>query len=183
MRGRWWHRVRKAEREHTADYQHRHYNGWTLEAIRTALLSKLASEKERYGKLLPVALELCDPAILDAERTREVYVEGAAQFASSPELAGTESLRALLSAIEEKSKLVPLLNGCIEPPQPVHVQIGVKEINGAGQHLSLITAPYMVRDQAQGSLGVLGPMRMQYERAITAGAYMAAPFSEAISPG
>ncbi len=92
-------------------------------------------------------------------------------------------MRELLSAIEEKSKLVALLNGCIEAPEPVHVQIGVKEINGAGEHLSLITAPYLVRDQGQGSLGVLGPMRMQYERAITAVAYMARAFSEAISRG
>lgn len=177
------HEFTQSELDRTADYLNRHYKGWTLEAIRADLLAKLASEKERYGRLLPVALELCDPALLETGRTREVYVEGAAQFASSPELAGSESLRELLSAIEEKSKLVALLNGCIEAPEPVHVQIGVKEINGAGEHLSLITAPYMVRDQGQGSLGVLGPMRMQYERAITAVAYMARAFSEAISRG
>ena len=74
-----------------------------------------------------------------------------------------------------------MLKGCIETPEPVHVQIGIKEINGAGEHLSLITAPYLVRDQGQGSLGVLGPMRMQYERAITAVAFMARVFSETIS--
>ncbi len=175
------HEFTQSDLDRTADYLNRHYAGWTLEAIRADLLAKLATEKERYGKLLPVALELCDPAVLDSDRTREVYVEGAAQFASAPELVSAESLRELLSAIEEKSRLVALLNGCIEAPEPVHVQIGVKEINGAGEHLSLITAPYLVRDQAQGSLGVLGPMRMQYERAITAVAYMARVFSETIS--
>ena len=107
-----------------------------------------------------------------------MYVEGAAQFASTPELSAGEPLRELLAAIEEKSKLVALLNGCIEAPEPVHIQIGVKEINVAGEHLSLITAPYPVRDQGQGSLGVLGPMRMEYERAITAVVYVARAFSE-----
>jgi heat-inducible transcriptional repressor len=175
------HEFTQSDLDRTADYLNRHYAGWTLEAIRADLLSKLNFEKERYGKLLPVALELCDPAVLDSDRTREVYVEGAAQFASAPELVGAESLRELLSAIEEKSRLVALLNGCIEAPEPVNVQIGVKEINGAGEHLSLITAPYLVRDQGQGSLGVLGPMRMQYERAITAVAYMARVFSETMS--
>ena len=77
--------------------------------------------------------------------------------------------------------LVALLNGCIETPEPLHIQIGVKEINSAGEHLSLITAPYLVREQAQGSLGVLGPMRMEYERAITAVAYVARAFSEMLS--
>lgn len=177
------HEFAQPELDRTADYLNRHYCGWTLEAIRADLLAKLSSEKERYGKLLPVALELCNPEALDANRSRDVYVEGAAQFASAPELAGADSLRELLTAIEEKSRLVAILNGCIEAPEPVHVQIGVKEINGAGEHLSVITAPYLVRDQGQGSLGVLGPMRMQYERAINAVAYMARAFSEAMSRG
>jgi heat-inducible transcriptional repressor len=177
------HEFTQTDLDRTADYLNRRYGGWTLEAIRADLLAKLASEKERYGKLLPLALELCDPAVLETDRAREIYVEGAAQFASAPELTEAKPLRELLAAIEEKSRLVALLNGCIEAPEPVHVQIGVKEINGAGEHLSLITAPYLVRDQGQGSLGVLGPMRMQYERAITAVAYMARAFSDAISRG
>ena len=74
-----------------------------------------------------------------------------------------------------------LLNVCIEAPEPVHIRIGVKEINTAGEHLSLITAPYSVGDQAHGSLGVLGPMRMEYERAITAVAYVARAFSDILN--
>ena len=68
-------------------------------------------------------------------------------MASAPELATGEGepLRELLAAIEEKSKLVALLDGCIETPEPVHIQIGVKEITAAGEHLSLITAPYAVQ--------------------------------------
>jgi heat-inducible transcriptional repressor len=175
------HEFTQAELDRTADYLNRHYGGWTLAAIRTDMLAKLASERERYGRLLPAALELCDPAVLDSNQGRQVYVEGTAQFASTPELAGAEPLRELLAAIEEKTKLVTLLNACIDAPEPVHIQIGVKEINAAGEHLSLITAPYLVREYGQGSLGVLGPMRMEYERAITAVAYVARAFSEILS--
>ncbi len=175
------HEFTQAELDRTADYLNRHYGGWALAAIRTDLLAKLASERERYDRLLPAALELCDPAVLDRNQGRQVYVEGTAQFASTPELAGAEPLRELLAAIEEKTKLVTLLNACINAPEPVHIQIGVKEINAAGEHLSLITAPYLVREHGQGSLGVLGPMRMEYERAITAVAYVAHAFSEILS--
>jgi heat-inducible transcriptional repressor len=108
-------------------------------------------------------------------------VEGTAQFASIPEMAGAEPLRELLTAIEEKTKLVTLLNVCIEAPEPVHIQIGVKEISSAGEHLALIAAPYTLGNQAKGSLGVLGPMRMQYERAITAMSYLARAFSETLN--
>jgi len=77
--------------------------------------------------------------------------------------------------------LVTLLNACIEAPEPVHVLIGVKEISHAGDKLALISAPYMRNDLVQGSLGVLGPTRMPYERAMTAVAYVAQLFSEALS--
>ena len=90
-------------------------------------------------------------------------------------------LRDVLSAIEEKHRLVTVLNACIEGPEPVHVQIGVKEISESGENLALISAPYMRHDLVQGSLGVLGPTRMHYERAITAVAYVAQLFSETLS--
>jgi heat-inducible transcriptional repressor len=169
--------------DHTAEYLNARYVGWTLEAIRADLLEKLASDRDRYARLLPPALELCDPAILESTDGRQVYVEGAAQIASAPELAAGEGepLRELLLAIEEKSKLIALLDGCIETPEPLQIQIGVKEITSAGEHLALITARYAVKEQAKGSLGVLGLTRMEYERAITAVAFMARSFSEALS--
>src|SRR5258707_1770786 len=97
------------------------------------------------------------------------------------ELASQAQLRDLLAAIEEKHRLVTVLNACIETPEPVHVQIGVKEISQAGEHLALISAAYTRHDLVQGSLGILGPTRMHYERAMTAGAYVAQLFSEALS--
>jgi transcriptional regulator of heat shock response len=50
----------------------------------------------------------------------------------------------------------------------------------AGEHLALISAAYSFQDQSQGTVGVLGPMRMQYERAITAVAFVARAFSETL---
>jgi len=73
------------------------------------------------------------------------------------------------------------VTACIDGAEPVHVQIGVKEISESGENLALISAPYMRHDLVQGSLGVLGPTRMHYERAITAVAYVAQLFSETLS--
>jgi heat-inducible transcriptional repressor len=171
----------QAELDRTAVHLNTHYAGQTLEAIRADLLAKISTERERYGRLLSAALQLCDPAVLESEAGRQVYLEGAAQFASAPEFASAEPLRELLSAIEEKDRLVALLDTCIEAPEPVHIQIGVKEISAAGEHLALIAAPYSVGEQAKGSLGVLGPLRMQYERAITAMAYLAQAFGETLN--
>lgn len=174
------------ELDATSEFLNRNYSGWTLEAIRTDLLTKLATESERYeglvrGGLLSGALALCDPAVLGDENAAQVYVEGTAQIVGAPEFANQAQLRELLTAIEEKHRLVTVLNACIDAPEPVLVQIGVKEISIAGDNLALISAPYSRGDGVQGSLGVLGPTRMRYERAINAVAYVAQIFSESLS--
>ena len=171
----------QAELDATADFLNRHYAGWTLETIRSDLLQKLAAERERYEGIVQSALSLCDPAVLGDEAGLQVYVEGTGQIAGAAEFASQAQLRELLSAIEEKHRLVSVLNACIEAPEPVHVQIGVKEISEAGENLALISAPYMRKELVQGTLGVLGPTRMPYERAMTAVAYVAQLFSEALS--
>jgi heat-inducible transcriptional repressor len=169
------------ELDRTAEFLNTHYGGWTLAAIREDLLSKLVSDRERYDGLVRNALTLCDPEVLGEDSGRQLHVEGAAQMAASPELTDQTQLGELLAAIEEKHRLVALLNACIDAPEPVYVQIGVKEIASAGENLALISAAYLCNDEVQGTLGVLGPTRMRYERAMTAVAYVAQLFSEALS--
>jgi len=171
----------QGELDATADFLNRQYIGWTLEAIRADLLQKLANERERYETLAHSALTLCDPAILGDRPQSQIYVEGAARIATAPEFADQAQLGELLAAIEEKQRLITVLNSCIETPEPVFVQIGVKEISQSGEHIALISAPYSAHDKSQGSLGVLGPTRMHYERAMAAVAYVAQLFSEALS--
>jgi len=169
------------ELDATAEFLNRMYSGWTLEAIRADLLQKLATERERYEDVARKALELCDPAVIGEESSRQVHVEGTAQMVGATEFASQAQLRELLSAIEEKHRLVTVLNACIETPEPVYVQIGVKEIPQSGENLAVISAPYTSSEQVQGSLGVLGPTRMHYERTVTAVAYVAQLFSEALT--
>ena len=168
------------ELDRTAEYLNRHYVGKTLEAIRADLLTRLANDQQRHDLLAADAFALCDPQLLEQGSTQRVYIEGAAQMATTHEFTNQEQLREVLVAIEEKHKLIALLAGCIDTPEPVHVQIGVKGIDPAGQHLVLISAAYSNMDQAQGTVGVLGPMRMHYERAITAVAFVARAFSDTI---
>src|SRR6266849_2596174 len=80
-------RFTQAELDRTAEYLNHHYVGWTLEAIRVDLLARLATERERYDRLSSNALMLCDPSLLADAPGRQIYVEGAAQFATAPEFA------------------------------------------------------------------------------------------------
>jgi heat-inducible transcriptional repressor len=169
------------ELDRTANYLNQTYRGWTLRAIREDLEKHILSESQRYDHLANNALVLCKAESLAEDAVTQVYVEGAAQIATAPEFADQRQLRELLETIEERKKLVALLTSCIEAPEPIQVQIGVKEISSAGENLALIMAPYACHDRVQGSLGVLGPLRMQYERAITAVAYVAKIFNQQLS--
>src|SRR5436309_10210753 len=100
------------------------------------------------------ALTVCEPAVLGDEAATQVHVEGTAEIIGASEFANQAQLRELLAAIEEKHRLVTVLNACIETPEPVYVQIGIKEMSEAGENLALISAAYSRNDLVQGSLGV-----------------------------
>jgi heat-inducible transcriptional repressor len=169
---------RQEELDRIAEYLNRHYVGWTLEATRTDLRAQVDRDRAQYGLLAGDALLLIDSAALGDNTERKVYVDGAAQIASTVEFTNQEQLRDLLEAIEEKDRLIALLNGCIEAPEPVHVELGLDQMSSAGKHLALVSASYSSKDQVQGTLGILAPMRMHYERVITAVAFMSQFFSE-----
>jgi len=169
---------RQEDLDRVAAYLNRHYVGWTLEAMRNDLRAQVEREREQYGRLANDALMLCDSSVLGDGAERKVYVEGTAQMAASGAFTSQEQLRELLEAIEEKDRLIALLSGCIEAPEPVHVELGLDKMSSAGKHLALVSASYSSGDQVQGTLGILAPMRMHYERVITAVAFMAQFFSE-----
>src|SRR5271155_1562837 len=171
------------ELDRTAAMVNAEFRGWTLQAIRADLRSRLARDRERYDQLSSNALLLCDPKLLGEDAPRELYLEGAAQIATASGLGAPDEVRELLETIEERTRLVELLTSCIEAPEPVHVEIGVRGMDRAGQRLALVTAPYAWSEPMQGSLGILGPMRMHYERAITTVACVAQYFNEYISGG
>src|ERR1700691_3400796 len=127
----------QADLDNTATYLNHHYVGWTLEAMRADLRGQVERDREQYGRLAGDALMLCDPAVLGDSSERKIYVEGAAQIASTVEFTDQNQLRELLEAIEEKDRLIALLSGCIESPEPVHVELGVEQMSNAGKHLAI----------------------------------------------
>ncbi|HVC00081.1 MAG TPA: heat-inducible transcriptional repressor HrcA [Candidatus Dormibacteraeota bacterium] len=171
----------QAELDRIAGDLNRHYPGWTIEAIRVDLTRRLARDQDSYGHLAARAILLCDPNLLEEDVARQLYLEGAAEIVAAPEFADPGRLSDLMAAIEEKRRLVDLLSSCIETPEPVSVRIGLSEMAVAGSSLVLISAPFGDPNRAPGTLGILGPLRMDYERAITAAAFLAKHVSSTLS--
>ena len=167
------------ELEHTARYLNAKFSGKSLVAIRAEILELMREEKALYDKLLCNAMLLCDRSLEGEEATTgEVYVDGASNILTKPDFADAERMRELFRTFEEKSRLVKILNECVARDQPfagdVQVIIGREHIAPSMQSCALITAPYRIGlGDATGALGVVGPMRIEYERMVAVVNYVA----------
>jgi heat-inducible transcriptional repressor len=138
----------------------------------------MGEEKALYDRLLRNAVLLFERGVEGGEdETAEVYIDGASNILAKPDFADVERLRELFRTFEAKSRLGKILNECIasEPVfNDVHVVIGREHSAPQLQSCALITAPYRLGDGfLAGSVGVVGPMRIEYARTIAAVNYIA----------
>ncbi|MBL7071682.1 MAG: hypothetical protein ISS26_05895 [Candidatus Omnitrophica bacterium] len=93
------------------------------------------------------------------------YIEGASNMIDMPEFSTPRRIRTLLKLFDEKAELVRLFNEDLNT-DGVKIHIGNEDSSDILNDLSFITANYRVQDDKKGSLGVLGPMRMNYSTLI-----------------
>lgn len=168
----------------TARYLNENFSGQSLLAIRNELLRRLSEERDLYDRLLQNAILLCERGLDDtAEQSPEVFVEGAAKIITKRDFTDKEKISELLRIFEEKSRLVKILNECIAPsiPQPVGVRIGAENSLPSLRGCTVITSYYGFGDQVMGSLGVVGPVRMEYARMIGVVSYVARLLEQALA--
>ncbi|HEV2706832.1 MAG TPA: heat-inducible transcriptional repressor HrcA [Pyrinomonadaceae bacterium] len=166
------------ELERTARYLNAEFTGKSLQTIRAEILSMMREEKALYDRLLRNAVLLCERSLEGEEsETGDVYVDGASNILAKPDFADIERLRELFRTFEAKSHLVKILNECIARDPvfgDVHVVIGREHTAPSMQNCALITAPYRLGEgEAAGTLGVVGPMRIEYARTMAVVNYVA----------
>lgn len=162
----------QSELERTARYLNGEFSGKNLRAIRTEIIELMREDKALYDKLFRNAILLCEGSLsVPDNETGEVYVDGTSNMLDQPAFTNTERMRDLFRAFEEKSRLVRILNECLEQgvaaTGPVHVSIGSENIRPFMQNCAVITTPYRFNPQdaqALGTLGLVGPVRMEYAR-------------------
>lgn len=166
------------ELESAARYLNAEFSGKTLQTIRAEVLALMGEEKALYDRLLRNAVLLFERSVEGGEgETGDVYIDGASNILAKPDFSDVERLRELFRTFEAKSRLVKILNECIarEPVfGDVHVVIGREHSAPQLQSCSLITAPYRVGEGfVGGTVGVVGPMRLEYARTMAAVNYVA----------
>jgi len=89
------------------------------------------------------------------------YMEGASYMLDMPEFRDVDKMRILLELFDRKTELLKLLNE-EDDSGGVRIHIGEDEKSGRLKDLSLISASYNIKQKHKGSLGILGPLRMDY---------------------
>jgi len=165
------HRLIDGEPEVTADelekinaYLNELAGGLTLPQLRVRILAELKREKARYDRVMHRALTVGARALSDSG-PGEVFVEGRANILDQPEFAeDVQRLKRILRAFEEKSVIFRLLDRAMAS-QAIQVSIGQENPVEDMGDVSVVASGYRQGD-AVGSIGLIGPVRMDYSRVI-----------------
>jgi heat-inducible transcriptional repressor len=151
--------------DHAGKYMVEEFSGLTLGEIRGRLVALMAEEKAAFDVLLRNAVNL-GTRYLDAEQDeRRLVLEGTTNIMKQPEFADMDTMRRLFETFEEKHRLVNLLDRCLDATG-VSIVIGSESDDPALRSLALVASPYQVDQRSAGIVGLLGPTRMEYEKAV-----------------
>jgi heat-inducible transcriptional repressor len=160
------------ELERTGRYLNGEFSGKSLRTIRAEIIELMREEKALYDKLLRNAILLCEGSLSTSDdEAGEVFVDGASNILDHRSFTDSKRMQELFRAFEEKSRLVRILNECLEQEAEteggVHVSIGRENVRPFMQNCAIITTPYRFDPQdaqAFGALALVGPVRMEYAR-------------------
>jgi len=157
-----------SELQQAANFLNSHYAGKDLFEIRRELSEALQNDRENIKELLQTALLMADKAFVVAEdKSKDCVIAGQANlFQYSREL-DLQRLRNLFEAFTQKQEILELLSHSIEA-EKIQIFIGKESGYEVLDDWSLVTMPYALDGHLVGSLGVIGPIRMPYERVISA---------------
>lgn len=169
----------------TSRYLVENFQGWTLAEIRDELLLRMSEERALYDQFLRNAVLLCGQSLQEGDQP-DVFIEGASNIISKPDFADTERMRALFKMFEQKSRIVKILNECVESArrEAVAVRIGSENRFADLRGCTVIASPCVYPGGAAvGSIGVVGPTRLEYDRLIAVVDYIARLFERALDGG
>ncbi|MEA4897939.1 heat-inducible transcriptional repressor HrcA [Bacillota bacterium Meth-B3] len=152
-------------------------HGLSLSEVRRRFAELFVGMKENR-RLLAGVLEVIENRLED-EAKGEVMVGGSANLLSHPEYADVEKAKHFLSVLESREKLYPLLKqaGAME----FTIRIGPENDLPELSECSLVTVGYHMGKQAGGTIGIIGPTRMDYGRVLSVLSYMGRMITEMLS--
>jgi heat-inducible transcriptional repressor len=151
------------------NYVNRNFSGWTLEQVRKELSARLEHASATYDEILRKLTMLYSKGLLDIASTPEVHMEGASNLIGLDLHLTKEKMRELFRALEEKKRVLELVDRFLEQPTgEIGVHVGLAATHPSMGELSLIGVPVQLASGISAVIAVLGPMRMNYGRVMSA---------------
>ena len=154
--------------ESLRDYINRNFAGWKITDARRELLRRIEEERAAYDAVLQRLTVLYRGGLLDVEQHPQIHMEGASNLFGLDLHLTREMMRDLFRALEEKRRILELLDRFIEQHGELKVHVGLGEVHPAMSELALIGLSIPQPGGMHTRIAVLGPMRMNYGRVIAA---------------
>ena len=141
-------------------------NGLTVEEINLSIMNKLRTDAGVYGDIVDKVLREVAAVFKSATDNLEIYTSGTTNIFKYPEISDREKASQLVNACEEKDKLKEILAGVNDDNEGIRVYIGNEVPISDMRDLSVVTANYEIGEGLRGSIGIVGPKRMDYEKVL-----------------
>lgn len=144
-------------------------SGLTIDQINLNLITQLKSQAGEHSGVVGSVLEAVAEAIKYEAETPQIYTSGATNIFRYPELTDGQNASRLISTLEEKKELAKLLQTSDdrENGNDIQVYIGEESQLEDMKDCSVITARYDLGEGVKGTVGVIGPKRMDYEKVVS----------------
>lgn len=152
--------------------------GKSIQEIIGGNLSELQLQVTRQRQVLGEVLKLLKEALIDSHEEK-VYLGGTSNILAQPEFKRADRLEALFGLFEDENHLRHLLREASD--NQITVRIGEENLFDVIHDCSIVTATYRIGGRTVGTLGVLGPTRMQYSRVLPAVRYTTSVLSETLT--
>ena len=144
-----------------------HLNGLSLEEINLATITALKKQAGIHSDVVGEVVDAVAEAI-KADEDLEIYTSGANNIFKYPELADNSKASELINTFEEKKMLTELVQDTLadENSQGIQVYIGDETPVQSMKDCSVVTATYELEEGMRGTIGIIGPKRMDYEKVV-----------------
>ena len=145
-------------------------NGLTIQEINLGVISQLKEQAGEHRQVVELVLNEVAEAIQGQTDDLQIYTSGATNIFKYPELSDTQKASELLSTLEQKEMLKGLFDDKQLPAasdSQIQVYIGDETPVKSMKDCSVVTANYELGDGLRGTIGIIGPKRMDYEKVVT----------------
>ena len=143
-----------------------HLNGLSIEQINLAIISSIKKMAGIHSDIVSDVIDAVADAI-HSDEDLEIYTSGTTNILKYPELADKEKVGELLSTFEQKDSLNELaLSGLSNEGNGIRVYIGDEAPVEGLKDCSVVTATYELEEGVKGTIGIVGPKRMDYEKVV-----------------